>query len=70
MKLSADGPSPWVKRYPRYPSWYAACYAMLLRSQGVDRDEVRRRVLERFAGYREVHDQLAPKMPRIHACAD
>lgn len=50
-------------------SWYAACYAMLLRSQGVDRNEVRRRVLERFADYREVQDQLAPRIMR-HAFGD
>ena len=58
--IDVDNLSPWTKRYPRTPSWYAACYAMLLRSQGVERDEVRRRVLERFSDYREVVDQLEP----------
>ena len=39
-------------------SWYAACYAMLLKSEGLEREEVYRRVLERFGMFREVRDQI------------
>jgi hypothetical protein len=45
-------------------SWHAACYAMLLRSRGIDREEVRRKVLERFIDYPEVVSQLERRSKR------
>ena len=50
-------------------SWHAACYAMLLRAQGVEREEVRRRVYERFIDYPEVVLQLERRGKR-YAFAD
>jgi hypothetical protein len=57
--VARERTSPWIKRYPARPSLYAAFYALILRHQGIAPDEIRYLVLERFAGYREVQDQLA-----------